>query len=93
MGSFSPQYDKQVISKIGKDIWKDILDNVRCGTMTSQQMSDIAGLLNSKVSGSHMRRKSDGKVSDEAEMREILGEYYNEEMFDMGTHEAVTKLV
>ena len=81
--------DKKVISIVGKDIWNHILDAVRDGTVNRQNMSDIAGLLNSKVGGSHLRRKE----CDEAEMREILGEYYNEEMFEMSTHEAVTKLI
>ena len=81
--------DGKVISIVGKDIWNHILDAVRDGTVNPQNMSDIARLLNSKVGGSHLRRKE----CDEAEMREILGEYYNEEMFEMSTHEAVTKLI
>ena len=85
--------DREVELIIGKDIWTLILDGVREGMVTAQNMADIASLLNSKVYGSHKRRMEKGKECDEAEMREILGEYYNEEMYDMDTHEAVKKLV
>ena len=85
--------DGRVVSIIGKDIWKHIRDEVNNGTVNPQQMSDIAGLLNAKVRGSHLRRKEKGGMCDEAEMREILGDYYNEEMFEMTTHEAVKKLI
>ena len=86
-------YDAKVISKVGIDIWNYILEDVRIGTLNKQMMSDIARLLHPKVGGSHKRRKEEGGKSDAAEMREILGEFYSEKMFEMSTKDAVTKLI
>ena len=86
--------DREVISIIGRDIWDHILNNVTSGILNSQQMCDIARLLSPKVGGNHSRRvKDERKPCDAAEMREILSDYYDEEMYSLDTHAAVKKLI
>ena len=45
-----------------------------------------------EVSGNHQRRVKEGRC-DEAEMRRILGDWYDQDLFDMSPADAIDKLI
>ena len=86
-------YDAEVAHQLGKDSYKFILDRVKSGFISQQQMHDISNQLHPHVLGNHLRRKESGKVCDEAEFRHILSDWYQYQMCDLGPEAAHTRLV
>ena len=91
-------YEQFVRRKLGEDVAKLLSDNVTNGTINAQNMKDLAFKLvpseEQKIGGNHVRRTQDGgEASDWAEMRRILCDWYNEELFDIDREAAVQKLV
>ena len=86
------RYDAEVIQRLGKEAYSYILDRVKCGVVRAQHMNDIANQLHPHVFGNHQRRVESGKVCDEAEFRRILGDWFNQEMFDLDRQTALTRL-
>ena len=90
-------YDKDVNKKLGKQVLALLIRNVNEGKINSQQSDDIARLLaenlpGSVIYGSHINRvKIDGW--NQAEFRQILANWYCEEMFDLDREAALEKLV
>ena len=79
--------------KLGEGV-VTLLYNVTNGTITAQNMKDFAFKLDQKIWANHVRRtRDDGEASDWAEMRRILCDWYNEELFHMDREAAVQKLV
>ena len=62
------------------------------GAVDAQKMEDFAQLLHPEVGGEHRRRR-ELMFSVEAEMRSILSDWYNKEMFEMDRGTAVKKLM
>ena len=91
-------YEQFVRRKLGEDVVKLLQDSVTNGTINAQNMKDFAFKLvpseEQKIGGNHVRRTQDGgEASDWAEMRRILCDWYNEELFDIDRKAAVQKLV
>ena len=83
------QYDDEVKGVIGRGPYDAILEAVTNGHIDSQKMEDIARLLDPKIRGSHKKR--DGCC--EAEMRRMLSEWWNLELYNLSTESALEKLV
>lgn len=83
---------KEVIGIIGQDTWDLIMDSVRSGRMSSQQIKDTAFCLGEQVGGKHKTRMDGGGKSDDAEMREILSDWYEVDIFSLeGTEDVKEK--
>ena len=87
------QYDADVIEQMGKEAYDYILDRVQCGVIGAQHMNDISRQLHPYILGNHLRRVGSGKLCDEAEFRCILGDWFNQEMFDLDQQTVLTRLV
>ena len=86
--------DKEVEEILGRKCWSLLLRFVKNGRISKQNFKDISRLLSDSVAdssilGNHLRRNA----CDEAEWREILTDWYNEELFDLNRKAAVEKLV
>ena len=86
-------YDADVIKKLGKEAYNYILDRVRCGVISGQHMKDISGQLHPHILGNHLRRVESGRVSDEAEFRQILSDWFNQELYDLDQKTALLRLI
>ena len=83
---------KEVIGIIGEDTWDLVMDSVRSGRMSSQQIKDTAFCLGKQVGGKHKLRMDAGGKCDDAEMREILSDWYEVDIFSLeGTEDAKEK--
>ena len=87
------QFDIEVIRKLGREPYDYILNRVRCGVISAQHMKDISQQLHEHVAGRHLQRLETGSVSDEAEFRNILGDWWNKEMHDLDQETALGRLV
>ena len=86
-------YEIKVQEKLGEDVLKIILDSVTEGTIDAQKMYDFAFKLHLAVGGGHKTRMAlPGKLPDQSEMRQILCDWYNEELHDMDQNTAVERL-
>ena len=83
--------DKGVREIIGPKNVDFILEEVDDGTIDSQKMWDFADKLGPTIGGNHKRRV-EKRPSDQAEMRRILSDWYEEELYDMNQAEAVLVL-
>ena len=86
-------YDADVIKKLGKEAYNYILDRVRCGVISGQNMKDISGQLHPHILGNHLRRVESGRVSDEAEFRQILSDWFNQELYNLDQKTALLRLI
>ena len=84
--------DKQVKKIMGVDSWETIMSEVRKGSLSAQNMNEIAALLHETVGGNHLRRMEKNRPCDCAEMRKILSDWYNETMFNYNSKRAVNEL-
>ena len=85
-------YDADVIQQLGKEAYNYFLDRVKCGVINAQHMNDISRQLHPHVLGDHLIRIGSGTKCDEAEFRRILGDWFNQEMFDLDQQTALTRL-
>lgn len=86
--------DKRVVANLGSEVWNFILEAVRDGDINGQKMMDIAQLLHTSVGGRHRMRVNDQrKDPDDAEMREVLSDWYNKEMHKLDNAATVKKLI
>ena len=77
-------YDADVIKHLGREAFDFLRKRVKCGIIGAQHMNDISRQLHPYVLGSHLNRVNDlKKVCDEAEFREILGDWFNQELYDL----------
>jgi len=89
-----PIKDSDVKRVLGENAYDAILNNVRSGNINGQKMTDIAAMLHPIVCGNTLRRRREsGAHSDDREMRRVLSDWYDREMFDMTRREALNKLV
>ena len=90
-------YDAKVKAILGVDIWQRLQRSVGNGEIDAHRMQDIAYKLHEEVGGGHLRRMGPGMkgVPDWFEFREILGHWYQVELFEFeeNREEAVEKLV
>ena len=85
-------YDRKVREKLGDTVLDLILDNVNQGIIDAQKMKDFAHKLSGSTFGKHKLRTERGNC-DEAEMREILSDWYNEEMYKIDSKAALDKII
>ena len=90
----------QIEIKIGADNMKVMLDFIRSGNINDQQLKDIAHHLgiNSKgcniVFGKHKTRMERDRYREKHhEMRAILSDWWDEELHQMSSMEALEKLI
>ena len=82
------QYSKEVKEVLGEDVWENIMESVNRGVIDEDKMQEIARSLTDKVGGNQTRRKK----CDAHAMSEILSDWYNDELLDMDTETALTRL-
>ena len=84
-------YLKDVKRKLGEEVVKEMTESCNAETFPSEKLSSFALHLceNSVVYGNHERRKKDGAV----ELKAILCDWYNEELYKMTTGAALERLV
>merc|ERR1719365_245040 len=56
-------------------------------------MKDISGQLHPHILGNHLRRVESGRVSDEAEFRQILSDWFNQELYNLDQKTALSRLI
>ena len=78
------RYDEKVKAILGKEIWQMLEKSVKNGEVDAQRMQDIAYKLHEEVGGGHLRRMGPGmkRESDWFEFREILGHWYQVELYE-----------
>ena len=86
-------HDREVIQKLGREAYEYILETVSCGIIGAQHMKDISQQLHRHVAGDHIRRVEQGSKCDEAEFRNILGDWFSKEMYKLDQETALTRLV
>ena len=86
-------YDAEVIKHLGREAYDYIVDRVKCGVISGQQMKDIAYELHPHILGNHLRRLESGKGSDEAEFRRILSDWFNQELYGLQQKTALSRLI
>ena len=82
------EYDDEVKKALTKGPYDAILEAVRYNHIDPQRMKDIAKLLHPSIRGSHKKRER----CCEAEMRRILSEWWNLELYKLSKKEALEKL-
>ena len=84
-------YLEDVKRKLGEGVVKEMTESCDAETFPSEKLSSFALRLceNSVVYGNHERRKKDGAV----ELKAILCDWWNEELFEMTTDAALERLV
>ena len=79
--------------RLGNEAWKTLIEETQKGSITSQHMKDISRAFGSKVGGNHARRTNDQKVNcDDHELREILSDWWNEELFNLSPENALKRI-
>ena len=86
-------HDEEVARILGIQATTLILNWVKTGVIDAQKMEDFAQLLHPEVGGDHRRQRGLMCSGGEAEMRFILSDWYNKEMFEMDRLTAVKKLI
>ena len=86
-------YDREVVEVIGSDAFDYLIEEVKRGIISAQHMKDIAHQLHNHVYGKHLQRLGLGIHSAEAEFRDILSDWYNEEICSLEKQTALQKLV
>merc|ERR1712226_698748 len=89
------KYDSEARGKLGEEVWTLLLEQVVGGGIGVQTIEDIATALGRKVLGPHLGRMelAGRRVNLEAEVRSVLSDWWNNEMYDMDQSEALEKLV
>ena len=85
--------DECVKERLGNDVWNILIEETQKGSITSQHMKDISRAFGSKVGGNHARRTNDQKVNcDDHELREILSDWWDLELFDLSMEKALKRI-
>ena len=85
--------DNNVKEALGKEAWDILIEKTKEGGIGSQHMKDISQALHRIVGGNHIRRVDDAKVMcDDHELREILGDWWEQELYGLNQTEALRKI-
>ena len=78
------RYDEKGKAILGQDIWQILKRSVGNGEVDARRMQDIAYKLHEEVGGGHSVRMGPGMkgVPDWFEFREILGHWYQVELYE-----------
>ena len=85
--------DDSVREALGKEAWDLLIEKTEDGSINSQHMKDISRALHPRIGGNHLRRVNEQKViCDGSEIREILGDWWDEELYKLDQAEALGKI-
>ena len=85
--------DNNVRKALGIQAWDILIEKTKEGCIGSQHMKDISQALHRIVGGNHIRRVDDAKVMcDDHELREILGDWWEQELYGLNQTEALRKI-
>ena len=86
--------DTSVRERLGNEAWDILIQKSDDGTISAQHMKDISrAFKHQKIGGNHSRRVTEQKVMcDGFEMREILSDWWQEELYGLDQTEALGKL-
>ena len=85
--------DNNVRKALGKEAWDILIEKTKDGGIGSQQMKDVSLALHPNVGGNHLRRVDELKVMcDDRELREILGDWWAQELHKLNQTEALRKI-
>ena len=87
--------DEKVKEIIGKDVWDILHQSVTREELEPLKMREVARKLHPTVGGAHLRRTgpTGKRESDWHEMREILNDWYQQELFELAGEWALGRLV
>ena len=87
--------DEKVKAILGQEAWVILWSSVRSGELDALKMKEMARKLHPSVGGSHQRRTgpSGRRVPDWHEMREVLSDWYQQELFEFDQRSALQKLI
>ena len=88
--------DEKVKEILGTEAWEIIFESVTSGELVDPlKMREFAGKLHPTVGGAHRRRTGppQRRDSDWTEMREVLSDWYQQELFDLDMERALGKFV
>ena len=77
-------YDEEVKAVLGQEAWDILIKIVDSDVLDGLKMKETARKLHPSVGGSHQRRTgpSGRRDPDWHEMREVLSDWYQEELFE-----------
>ena len=85
--------NKSVRERLGKEAWDILIEKSDDGTISDKHMKDISRELGERIGGNHSRRVNERKaVCDGSEMREILSDWWEEELYKLHQTEALGKI-
>ena len=85
--------NKSVRERLGKEAWDILIEKSEDGTISDKHMKDISRELGERIGGNHSRRVNERKaVCDGSEMREILSDWWEEELYKLHQTEALGKI-
>ena len=85
--------DNNVRKALGIQAWDILIEKTKEGGIGSQHMKDISQALHRVVGGNHLRRVDEAKVMcDDHELREILGDWWEQELYGLNQREALRKI-
>ena len=85
--------DNNVRKALGIEAWDILIEKTKEGGIGSQHMKDISQALHRIVGGNHLRRVDEAKVMcDDHELREILGDWWEQELYGLNQTEALRKI-
>ena len=87
--------DEKVKAILGQEAWEILCESVRSGELDALKMKETARKLHPSVGGSHQRRTgpTERRDSDWHEMREVLSDWYQLELFERDRESALQKLI
>ena len=87
--------DSEARAKLGEEVWSILQEQAGGGGIGVQKLMDIATLLGKRVLGEHLTRMElvGRRVNFKAKIRDILGDWWIEEMSEMVRPVALKKLV
>ena len=85
--------DNNVRKALGKEAWDILIEKTKEGGIGSQHMKDVSLALHPIVGGNHRRRVDELKVMcDDHELREILADWWDQELHGLNQTEALRKI-
>ena len=86
-------YDREVEELLGEKVFRIILKYVAEAKIDGQKLKEFAKQLGPAIFGKHKTRTEQRRnSSNQPEMRNILSDWYNEELYDLDQVTAVSKL-
>ena len=85
--------DEPVKAKLGRENWDILMGAAMESKINSQHMKDISQALHPSIGGSHLRRVNElRRLCDDSEFREILSDWWNEELYSLDHLDALRTL-